>query len=178
MRSTAGSDEGHIKKQPKRDEQNANIQELMQELRDEKAQLRAENRELKAKLDEVLVRLASTGVDGDHYEQDVSTGQYVLYPRTFATGVGHQLGLCRHPWNATAQLIARAEWDNVSGDANLCFWRCLAGVLANEGHSDAFMPPEMLKKQVLVHAIQRAGRLVATFKFKVSKRLTRMPLKV
>eukprot|EP00971_Amphidinium_carterae_P013393 264063-Amphidinium_carterae.1 len=59
--------------------------------------------ELKAKLDEVLARLASTGVDGDHYEKDYATGQYVLYPRTFATDVSQQMGLCRHPWQAAYQ---------------------------------------------------------------------------
>eukprot|EP00971_Amphidinium_carterae_P107823 2134942-Amphidinium_carterae.4 len=77
------------------------------------AKQRAENRELRLKLDEVLARLASTGVDGDHYEKeskDYTTGQYVLYPRTFAGDAGHQIiiGLCRHPWAAAVQLVSDA----------------------------------------------------------------------
>eukprot|EP00971_Amphidinium_carterae_P334479 6469793-Amphidinium_carterae.1 len=69
-RSTTGSEEEHAKKQPKFENAPPGLTELIQELREEKAQLRAENRELKAKLDELIARLASTGVEGDHIEQD------------------------------------------------------------------------------------------------------------
>eukprot|EP00971_Amphidinium_carterae_P317904 6319604-Amphidinium_carterae.1 len=74
--SNGTSEEEHARKQPRKEEAPTSIDALIQELREEKAQLRAENRELRAKLDEVLVRLASTGVDGDHYEADVTTGQH------------------------------------------------------------------------------------------------------
>eukprot|EP00971_Amphidinium_carterae_P238499 4734622-Amphidinium_carterae.1 len=161
--SNGTSEEEHARKQPRKEEAPTSIDALIQELREEKAQLRAENRELRAKLDEVLARLASTGVDGDHYEADITTGQYVLFPRTFAAEVSYQIGLYRHPWQPSLQLAQRSDWDNVSGEGNLCFWRCLLGMLANEGHQDAFLPPEQIKVQVLAHAYEHAGRLAAMF---------------
>eukprot|EP00971_Amphidinium_carterae_P283873 5635935-Amphidinium_carterae.1 len=135
--SNATSEEEHVRKQPRKEETPPGIEAIIQELREEKVQLRVENRELRAKLDEVLARLASTGVDGDHYEADITTGQYVLFPRTFAAEVSHQTGLYRHPWQASLQLAQRSDWENVSGEGNLCFWRCLLGMLANEGHQDS-----------------------------------------
>eukprot|EP00971_Amphidinium_carterae_P043987 865254-Amphidinium_carterae.1 len=143
-RSTAGSgvwnEEEHAKRLPKFENAPPGLAELIQELREEKAQLRAENRELKAKLDELIARLASTGVEGDHIEQDVATGQHLTFPRTFAADVTHQLALYRHPWHVTRQQLAHDELDNVSRADNLCYWRCLQGMLAGEGHSDAFLP--------------------------------------
>eukprot|EP00971_Amphidinium_carterae_P001249 24678-Amphidinium_carterae.1 len=75
-----------------------------------------------------------------------------------------QLALYRHPWHVTRQQLAHDELDNVSGADNLCYWRCLQGMLAGEGHSDAFLPPEQLKQHVLGYAIENVERLAATFR--------------
>eukprot|EP00971_Amphidinium_carterae_P143518 2843582-Amphidinium_carterae.1 len=112
-RSSTGSEEEPTTKQPKCENAPPGLADLIQELRDEKAQLRAENRELKAKLDELLARLASTGIDGDHIEQDAAAGQHLTFPRTFASEVHHQIALYRHPWNATRQQLIPGDLDNV-----------------------------------------------------------------
>eukprot|EP00971_Amphidinium_carterae_P138597 2746036-Amphidinium_carterae.1 len=67
----------------------------------------------------------------------------------------------RTPWEVMYPKCRDMQWENVSGQHNLCFWRCAQGQLAAAQHArDAHSAkePEEIKQLVMAHALANADR--------------------
>eukprot|EP00971_Amphidinium_carterae_P229753 4559002-Amphidinium_carterae.1 len=51
------------------------------------------------------------------------------------------------------------QWENVSGQHNLCFWRCAQRQLAAANHAHRSKEPEDIKQLVMAHALANADRI-------------------
>eukprot|EP00971_Amphidinium_carterae_P119998 2376901-Amphidinium_carterae.1 len=60
---------------------------------------------------------------------------------------GKSFQLARLHHGSTMQAVKQESWGEVSGEGNLCFWRCLSAILKATRHPDQEKPEQTLKQE-------------------------------
>eukprot|EP00971_Amphidinium_carterae_P080834 1599046-Amphidinium_carterae.1 len=66
-----------------------------------------------------------------------------------AIRAGKSFQLARLHHGSTIQAARSEKWNEVSGEDNLCFWRCLSAILKTTRHPDQGKTVLALKQEVL-----------------------------
>eukprot|EP00971_Amphidinium_carterae_P349766 6491209-Amphidinium_carterae.4 len=95
-----------------------------------------------------------------YHEIDQCLQTYLQYPYLDPTrSRWSHLTLHCTPWEVMYPKCRDMQWENVSGQHNLCFWRCAQRQLAAANHAHRSKEPEDIKQLVMTHAIANADRI-------------------
>eukprot|EP00971_Amphidinium_carterae_P351056 6491884-Amphidinium_carterae.1 len=95
-----------------------------------------------------------------YHETDQCLQTYLQYPQIDPThSRWSHLTLHRTPWEVMYPKCRDMQWENVSGQHNLCFWRCAQRQLVAANHAHRSKEPEDIKQIVMAHALANADRI-------------------
>eukprot|EP00971_Amphidinium_carterae_P079746 1577810-Amphidinium_carterae.4 len=96
-----------------------------------------------------------------YHEIDQCLQTYLQYPQLDPTrSRWSHLTLHRTPWEVMYLKCRDMQWENVSGQHNLCFWRCAQRQLTAANHAHSSKEPEEIKQLVMAHALANADTQV------------------